>query len=307
MAERRYRIPSTSALKAFEAAARHCNFSRAARELHTSQSAISRHIANLEASLETSLFNRLRQRRLVLTPQGEQFYRAVVAGLDNIQNCIDAISGARADDQLTIACTHENSHLFLLPRFDALQRALGADKTIRVMTYEYEAMEEPLDPAIDIVFRYQPGRADGEDSALILREAVIPVSGAEFLRRHRAVLRRGIEAWLELPFLELSRRNYGWATWEDWLGRNGGVDLKPRYQYFNNYVYLLDAAAAGKGLALGWRGLIERQLEAGALQAVGRAYTEFDRGIHAVLTEYGAGKALARRCLEWLAWSGAGP
>ena len=136
-----HRVPSSSALQAFEAAARHCNFSRAAEELHTSQSAISRHVSSLESRLDTVLFNRQRRKQLALTAQGKQFYHAVVAGLDTIRNCMDSIAGTPLEDQLTIACTHEISHLFLLPRFDALQRALGARRTIRVMTYEYEAME----------------------------------------------------------------------------------------------------------------------------------------------------------------------
>lgn len=301
MIKNRYRIPSSSALQAFEAAARHCNFSRAAEELHTSQSAISRHIATLEARLNTSLFDRQRRRKLILTHQGEQFYRAVVSGLDNIQAAIDAISGTSVEDQVTIACTHENSHLILLPRFDALQQALGADKTIRVMTYEYDAMQRALDPRIDITIQYDVTRTDPADRVPIVREAVRPVVAPAFFAEHKSRLQQGLDAWLELPFLELSKHNYGWATWDDWLAHQPAIARRPEFQYFNNYVYLLEAAAAGKGIALGWRGLIDRHLESGVLVDLGHGYLEFDRAIHAVLTEHGRGKALARYCLECLA------
>lgn len=301
MTTRHYRIPSTGALRAFEAAARHCNFSRAAAELHTSQSAVSRHIANLESQLDTSLFDRIRNKRLVLTPQGEQFYRAVVSGLDNIQSSIDSISGTRAADQLTIACTHEISHLYLLPRFDALQQALGDDKTIRVMTYEYESMDARLDPDIDILLQYDVGRVAPEDRVEIVHEAVMPVMSPEFYRRYRARLSRFAVDWEALPLLELSKRNYGWATWDEWLWENAPQTSRPRYQYFNNYVYLLDAAVAGKGVGLGWRGLIERYLETGVLRGCGSDYTVFERGIHAVLTAGGKSKPLARHCLSCLA------
>ena len=303
MTDRRYRVPSTSALRAFEAAARLCNFSRAAAELHTSQSAISRHVASLESRLNTSLFNRYKKKRLILTPQGEQFYRAVVSGLDNIQSSIDSISGTRAEDQLTIACTHEISHLFLLPRFDALQQAIGNDKTIRVMTYEYESMDGRLDPGIDILLQYDIGGVDQEDRAEIIREAVMPVVSPDFYRQQRVRLEAPVAEWNELPLLELSKRNYGWATWGEWLRKHGAPTVEPRYQYFNNYVYLLDAVVAGKGVGLGWRGLIERYLETGVLRDCGYDYTAFERGIHAVLTEYGRGKPLARRCLNCLARS----
>ena len=192
MNKNRYRVPSTSALQAFEAAARHCNFSRAAEELHTSQSAISRHIKSLESRLDTGLFDRLNKKRLILTHQGEQFYRAVTGALDNLQASMDAIAGTHAGEQVTIACTHENSHLILLPRFDALQQAVGADKTIRVMTYEYDAMQRALDPRVDITIRYDIARVDPADCAEIVREAVRPVVSPAFLQQHEAELKQQI-------------------------------------------------------------------------------------------------------------------
>ncbi len=301
MARNRYRVPSTSALQAFEAAARHCNFSRAAEELHTSQSAISRHIASLENRLDTSLFVRRHKRRLILSDQGEQFYRAVVSGLDNIQASMDAISGMHAEEQVTIACTHENSHLILLPRFDTLQNLLGADKTIRVMTYEYDSMQRALDPRVDITIQYDVGRADPADRVQIVREAVRPVVSQAFFERHKSRLRDEPAAWLELPFLDLSKYNYGWATWDDWFDAQELGSARPEFQYFNNYVYLLEAAAAGKGIALGWRGLIDRYVDTGVLRGIGSGFVEFDRAIHALLTDHGRDKPLARRCLECLA------
>jgi len=300
MNNKRQRVPSASALQAFEAAARHCNFSRAAEELHTSQSAISRHVSSLESQLDTVLFNRQRKKQLLLTAQGNQFYHAVVAGLDTIRNCMDSIAGTLVEDQLTIACTHEISHLFLLPRFDALQRALGARRRIRVMTYEYEAMERRLDPDIDILLRYDVERVAAAEAALIVREAVVPVVAPAFFEQHRDSLERGAEDWRGLSFLELSRPNYGWATWSEWFARQGVSGYKPNFVYFNNYVYLLDAAAAGKGVALGWRGLIERHFEAGVLQALEIPYTGFERGIHALLTETGKRRPLAGEGLDSL-------
>lgn len=296
-----------SALQAFEAAARLCNFSRAAEELHTSQSAISRHISSLESRLDTRLFDRRRKKQLLLTAQGKQFYEAVTAGLDNIRNCMDSISGTAAEEQLTIACTHEISHLFLLPRFDALQRAIGEHRTIRVLTCEYEAMERKPDPDIDILFRYDAGRETPADRVPILTEAIIPIVSQPYYQSHRDLLEAGLDAWSGLVFLELSKPNHGWATWSEWFALQGRPGLSPEYLYFNNYVYLLDAAAAGKGIALGWRGLIDRHIESGVLRGLGRKYTEFDRGIYAVLTEYGKSKALARRCLDCLVEPGGDP
>jgi LysR family glycine cleavage system transcriptional activator len=295
MSIKRYRIPSSSALQAFEAAARHCNFSRAAEELHTSQSAISRHVANLENRFNTLLFDRYQKRNLILSHQGDLLYRAVVSGFDNIQATIDTISGTSSLDQLTIACTHEISHLYLLPRFDDLQQAIGRDKPIRIMTYEYDTMESSLDSRIDIVIRYDVGKVDPADRVHIVSEAVQPVAAPAFIERHRAILEGDVGAWRALPFLDLSKHNYGWATWKDWFQAQGCRDIAPSFTFFSNYVYLLEAAAAGKGLALGWKGLIERHLQNGVLSAVVDKYVSFDRAIYAVLTARGRNKPLAQQ------------
>ncbi|MCP4387585.1 MAG: hypothetical protein GY802_04760 [Gammaproteobacteria bacterium] len=152
----------------------------------------------------------------------------------------------------------------------------------------------------DIVFQYDVSRVDPADRVQIVQEAIKPVVSPAFYQQHQQSLRQGIDAWGNLPLLELSKHNYGWATWGDWFEQNGRSGFKPDFQYFNNYVYLLDAAAAGKGIVLGWRGLVDRHLEAGVLLDIGHEYIEFDRAIHAVLTEFGRARPLARLCLSCL-------
>ena len=300
MSKKRYRIPSISALQAFESAARHCNFSRAAEELHTSQSAISRHVAVLESRFNTLLFDRYQKRKLVLSPSGESLFRSVVSGFDIIQGAIDSISTATESDQLTVACTHEISHLYLLPRFEQLQKQLGSENPIRVMTYEYDTMETSLDPRVDIVIQYDSANKKSSDLVTISAEAICPVASPAFIKEHQTVLKVGIQNWESLPFLNLSKQNYGWATWWDWFEANGGFDGKPEYINFTNYVYLLEAASAGKGIALGWKGLIERHIKDGVLQTLVDEFTAFDRGIYAILTARGRQHPLARRFIDIL-------
>lgn len=299
MTKRRYTIPSSSALVAFEAAARHANFSRAAVELNTSQSAISRHIADLEARMKVRLFSR-DGKKMRLTEQGEHFHRAVVSGLENIQSAARAIAGWTDNDQLTIACTHEISHLFLMPRFEALQTAVGDNIQIRLMTFEYDALEASLDPRIDISFTYRSGCEAVGGEAVVFREAVRPVCSPAFAEANAAVLARPVSAWAALPFLQLTKQNKGWATWRDWFTHAGASDIAPGYIRVDNYVYLLEAAAAGRGIALGWRGLIERHIESGALTCISPEYVEYDRALVAVVSPNGRDKDAAATCLEFL-------
>ncbi|MCP5082572.1 MAG: LysR family transcriptional regulator [Alphaproteobacteria bacterium] len=291
-------IPSTSALLAFESAARNGHFSRAAEELNTSQSAISRHIAGLEDQLGTKLFER-KAGKSALNGAGERLFRSVALGLETIQAAALEVSNAPDDEQLVIACTHEISHLYLMPRFDALQKTAG--QPIRIMTFDYDNFDVLADPRIDMVFSYQDLGSPPEHQAVAFSEAVIPVCAPSFAKVHKATLRQGPGAWRSLPQLELTKSNRGWATWEDWFAANGlSRPADAHHLGFDNYVYLLEAAAGGGGLALGWRGLIESYLDAGRLVAVGDQFEEFNRPLLAVLTERAQDRSIARTCLTFV-------
>jgi LysR family transcriptional regulator, glycine cleavage system transcriptional activator len=296
---RRRWIPSTSALLAFESAARFCNFSRAADELATSQSAISRHIATLESRLGCRLFDRS-EKRLRLTGEGEQFHRAVITGLEGIQSAAMAIAGGGADDHLTLACTHEISHLYLMPRFEALQEALGGQTGIHVMTADYDLIDAVPDAGIDLVLAYEAGEGPAEDRVVALPEAVAPVCAPAWAERHRAMLDGPVTGWSDLTLLDMTRRSRGWMTWQDWFAQCGVPGAPPARLGFDNYVYLLEAAAAGRGLALGWRGLIDRYLANGNLVVATERWALSPHPLYARLTRRGRGRPAARACLAHL-------
>lgn len=292
-------LPSTRALAAFESAARLSNFSHAARELNTSQSAISRHITDLEARLGARLFHRER-RAVRLTEQGAVFHRAVLSGLSDIRTAAETVATWSQSEQLTLACTHEISHLFLLPRFEALQAAVGDEVQVRIMTYEYDALETALDPRIDLMLSYQDGTAPSDERTIVIGEAIRPVCSPSFATMHDETLKCPTCDWGCLPFLRVSKENRGWATWDDWFDVCGYPDSGVTYTGFDNYVYLLEAAAAGKGLAIGWRGLVDRHLANGTLVCLTDSYVSFDRALHAQLTSHGRDRAAARSCLAFL-------
>ncbi len=283
---------------AFESAARHCNFSRAAEELNTSQSAISRHIAGLEAQLAAPLFDR-DNRKLRLSEAGRQYYHAVVSSLEALSRAADSIAEV-ASGHLTIACTHEVSHLFLMPRFEALQRVMGQEIHIRVMTYEYDTPEALRDPRVDVILAYEATGASHGDRVIALEEAVAPVCAPHFAAAHRSVLDRAVSDWGDLTFLELTKPNRGWASWQDWFAQVGRPARAPQVYGFDNYVYLLEAAAAGRGLALGWRGMIERYTDAGSLIVLTSGFLAFDRPLYAFIPPRAKARPTARTCLAFL-------
>ena len=293
-----YRIPPANALVAFESAARHASFTLAARELRTSQAAVSRHIAKLESWLAARLFERSRT-GVTLTEAGRRFRDGVAAGLSAIHRGAAEAAEASQADQVVIACSHEASHFFIMPRYDALRQVLGDDVRIRIVTYHHYVQNLPPDPSADILLTWDAPSVPSEDRVLAYREAVRPVCSPAYAAAHAKTLSGPVDGWSGLTFLDTLRPNEGWATWEDWFAVAGRLDGSPRRVGFDCYAYVLEAAAAGQGIALAWRHFIERWLESGTLVALGDGFVESDNYYVGVLTAKGRRKPLARRCLEF--------
>lgn len=262
----RYRLPPIAALKAFECSARLGGFSRAAEELNTSQPAISRHIKSLEVSLGATLFLR-DGGRAELTEAGRGFFHAVTAGLDALQDGVDRLRAQGQTRTLTIGCSYDIAHLFLMPRFQAIEAAVGPDCETRLLTSEYELRGAFDEMGADIVLGYKPSAAARMTSILLQKEHVFPVSSPEFYDRHRKTIDAGPSiGWLSLPLLEMSKPNQGWMSWRRLFQANGIVPTRPpAFQNFSSYVYLLEAATGGRGAGLGWSGQVDRYLTAGTL------------------------------------------
>ena len=298
-----YRIPPANALVAFESAARHGNFTLAARELRTSQAAVSRHIAKLETWLAARLFERSRA-GVTLTEAGSRFRDGVAAGLSAIHRGAAEVAELSQAEQVVIACSHEASHFFIMPRYDALRQVLGDEVRIRIVTYHHYVQNLPPEPSADILLSWNPPAVAPEDRVLAYREAVRPVCSPAYAAAHAKSLAGPVDGWGGLTFLDPLRPNEGWAAWEDWFAVAGRPDGAPRRVGFDCYTYVLEAAAAGQGIALAWRHFIERWLESGTLVALGNGFVETDNTYVGVLTGKGRRKPLARRCLAFFDRSG---
>ena len=288
-----------SALRAFEAASEHLNFSKAAESLNTSQSAISRHIAQLEARLCVTLFDRS-GKRLSLTPQGTYFASTLDQSLETLRYAISVLQASANKAQISIACSHEISHLYLLPRFDALRAHLGSDIQVQVLTYEYDLPQIIPEQRADIILGYGQKTQHADDLVSALPETIQIVCSASFKAHHAATLDQPLSRWADIPFLRLAIPNHGWTSWDDWFTRFGASPQKLKFEDFTNYVYLLEAASAGRGVALGWIGLIDRYVENGFLVPLTVPAHEFDGRLSARLTTRGRAKPAAIATLHFL-------
>ena len=293
-----YRLPTTTALTAFDCAARHGSFAGAAKELGTSQPAVSRHIASLERQLRTRLFERSRT-GVSLTETGRRFHDAVATGLGMIQSAAAVTIQPSTPEQVVIACSAPASHYVLMPRYNTLRKEVGDKTQIGIVVFNNYSRNLPLDPVADVVLDWEKVTRS-EDRTVLFGEAVRPVCSPEYATKHTETLKGSVSGWSGLAFLEPGLPNRGWASWEDWFQAVGYPEPQPRFTSFDNYVYSLEAAVAGQGIALGWRIFVDQHLETGALVALGDGYIERDNHFCGMLSEQGRLRPIASKCLSLL-------
>lgn len=146
------KLPSLVALRAFEAAARHLNFTRAADELGVGQPAVSRQINQLEGELGTRLF--VRRPTVALTGAGRRLAEVTAAGFSSISRVVDEITGAVRAPEVTIDVSIAFASCWLLGRLADFS-ARYPELAVRLVTRDHTDI---IDPEADVVVYY--GRGD---------------------------------------------------------------------------------------------------------------------------------------------------
>jgi LysR family glycine cleavage system transcriptional activator len=252
-------LPPLPSLLAFEAAARLQNFSHAATLLGMTQSAVSQHVTVVEQTIGQPLFRRL-HRGVALTEAGIVLYAAVGRGLDTIAAALNELRREPRAPALSIATDFGFASFWLMPRLEALGRALPGVE-IRIVTTQNGSQQALIDADVTIIFGVPDAGA-----IRLLAESVLPVCSPAFLDRHRAP--DGAIDWGRLPLLDLEGPEPSrWLRWRDWFEARG---LPPRRRrettvHLNTYPLVVEAAMLGQGAALGWQPLLDRHLASGAL------------------------------------------
>jgi LysR family glycine cleavage system transcriptional activator len=255
----RRKLPSTAALAAFEAAARHQSYTRAASELAVTQSAICRQIASLEDFLGVKLFRRS-QRGVALTEAGQRYSRRGCA-LDEVErDALDLMSGGEeGGGSLELAVVPTFATQWLLPRLGDFQRQHpGITLHFTPRTRPFLFTDTPFDAAI------LPGSEPwpGTESIDLLPEPLVAVASRACPARRPAARPRTWPGSL----LQASTRPDGWRQWFASLGLAVEHDMAgPRMELFS---MLSEAARPGLGVALVPRLLVESDLASGRLVVV---------------------------------------
>jgi LysR family transcriptional regulator, glycine cleavage system transcriptional activator len=286
------RPPLMAGLIPFEAAARLGSMSAAARELGISQPAISRHLAALEGDLGQALFIRTR-RGLRLTAAGLAYQAAVAPALGQIREATLRLRPRGAGRSLRLAANFGFAQQWLMPRLPAL-RAARPDLVLHLLTSDRE--EELALAECDLSIRFGAGAWTGQRAAKLFAEEAFPVCSPDCLVRHP---RLGAGDLSAASLLHMEESASPWFTWESWLAARGETGkAPPRRLIYPTYPLLLQAALAGEGVALGWRGLVDELVAEGRLVQLGPGIARPDRGYFLCLPE--APSAAARAVADLL-------
>jgi DNA-binding transcriptional LysR family regulator len=260
----RRRLPSLDALKGFDAAARHLSFTRAAGELHLSQSAVSRQVQLLEEQLGVVLFRR-EVRRLSLTREGQTLHQVAGEMLDRLAEVCDGLRPSRRRPQVNLTASVGIASLWLVPRLASFQLA---EPEVDVRIAADNRMVDLEREGFDLALRYLAVEDAPAGAALLFEEAVFPVAAPALAASLPAKV--SAEDFSQVVLLAYDDdRAAPWFSWEPWLLGLGLADARPKAIIrFNQYDQIMRAAEAGQGVALGRGPLVARAIEEGRLKAL---------------------------------------
>src|SRR5262245_52817203 len=250
------RLPSLNALKAFEAAARHESFTKAADELAVTQGAVSHQVKGLEAELGLKLFNRERQ-RLVITEAGRGYLEVVRDAFDRLAAGTNRLLQLQKTGVLTVTTSPNFAAKWLVHRLGRFA------ETHPEIDLRVSASLQHVDFAredIDIAVRHGDGQWPGLHVTRLCVEELFPVCAPRFVRG-RGALRSPADLATHTLLHVNDRRD-----WSIWLEAAGVAATDERSgPIFNQASMAIDAAVDGQGVALARTALAAWDLIAGRL------------------------------------------
>ncbi|UWQ92155.1 transcriptional regulator GcvA [Aliisedimentitalea scapharcae] len=254
------RLPPLTALRAFDAAARHMSFAQAAAELNVTPAALSFQIKSLEEHLGQPLFVRL-NRAVELTEAGRTLAPGAAQGFTQLTAAWTATRRLQDNTTLTVTAGPALTAKWLAPRLYEFARAhpeidLRFSATLRLMDFERDD--------VDVAIRFGLGTDDGLYSVPVRKEWMTPVMTPEMAEQFptpHSLTKAPLIFDTSIDFLNPR------CDWPAWF-RAVRIDHNPTHgAHFSNADHAIDAAVAGVGVALGRRAMIIKDLEEGRLVA----------------------------------------
>lgn len=251
-------IPSLSALRAFEATARHGGFSAAARDLNVTHAAVAQHVRALEADLEVPLVARTAQ-GMALTPEGQDLARQLGDAFGTIATAVDRLRGRQADRPVRVTLTPAFAEAWLVPRLGSFWQT---HPDIEVALNPSTGLVDLRKGAHDLAIRFGSGDWPGLEAFPLLGASYVLVAQPGFANGARCLEDLGDPALYCWFFAAAAREQQVW-------GAELGLDFnKIPFQDMQSNPVALSAVRAGLGLSIQSRQIVERDLEDGRLVAL---------------------------------------
>ena len=289
------RLPPLNGLRAFEAAARHLSFTKAAEELSVTQAAISHQVKGLEDQLGLKLFRRF-NRRLMLTDAGQLYLPALTEAFDGIDAATRRLRAAEETGPLKVSVATSFAAKWLLPRLPDFH---ARHPDIDVQVSAHDRLVDFLREDFDMGVRFGRGRYPGLRVDLLFEDTISPVcsprlrEGAHPLRtpadlRHHTLLHD------EVPQDEF-------PSWRKWLAAAGVTGVDPeRGQRYSHSSLVIQAAVDGQGVALTRDSLVGLDVEAGRLVRPFGPDLPTNFACYVVAPEATAGRPKVAAFRDWL-------
>lgn len=284
-------LPSIAALRSFECAARHENFTLAAEELNLTQSAISRQIRELELSMGFELFRRT-GRRVLLTEAGRNFANDLSVDLGRIrQTTLKAISAGSSSKSLRVAVLPMFATHWLIPRLRKFQLAHPG------ITINLSTRLEPFDldrERFDVAFHYGLENWPDVELTHLCEEEMIAVASPEFCHEN------AIKSASDLKphsILHLDSRPNSWLNWFKENGVEVGKVLPG--ERFDQFSMLIAGAIHSLGAALAPDYLVEKELAQGSLVRIGK-YNLKTKKSYFIVRKSGAHDETVADFIKWV-------
>ncbi|MEO8808618.1 MAG: LysR family transcriptional regulator [Rhodanobacter sp.] len=254
-------LPSLNALRAFESVARLGSMSLAARELHVTHGAISRQVRSLEDALRQPLFVR-QGRGVALTANGQTLRESCTGAFEQLRSSWARLQKPDASSALVLGCSGSVLARWVIPRLERLRRELPA-LTLHLSVLGEPAADDMREVDAILLLAAPPWPMNWQVHELA-PESIGPVlspryPGAERLRELPA------DALCEEPLLYTASRPQAWPDWARAMGLP--AESLRQAQALPHLYFLLEAAAAGLGVAIAPQPLVADDLAAGRLVA----------------------------------------
>ena len=295
-------IPSLNALRAFEAAARHLSYQKAAEELNVTPAAVKQLVSKLENSLDARLLVR-NGRKLELSDAGRRGRPELQAGMENLARSVEKMRQEIEHRQLIVTVETSFATTWLVPKLDQFRKA---HPQISVLIDSNQQIVDLQSGEADVAIRYGVDTPSNHFTHRLFDDRIFPACSPALAKGPPAIrklsdLRNSTLIHWDLSAMPWAETTRNWFSWESWSRHmeanliNSGHGL-----YFSDYGQAVQAAIAGQGVILASWPILKEPLDAGCLVSPFEENLSTAIGYDVVTTQQARQRKEVKAFVDWV-------